>query len=345
MLQQELLKWYGLNQRQLPWRNTTDPYVIWLSEVILQQTRVQQGLPYFLDFLQTYPQVKDMAQASEDEILKHWQGLGYYSRARNMHHTAKLVNEQFKGSFPKSYAELIKLKGIGPYTAAAIASFAYNEAVAVLDGNVFRVLSRLYGQAESINSTTGKKIFAELAQTFLNKKNPAMHNQAMMELGSLVCTPTKPNCPNCPLESKCLAHQLKQEDLFPVKNKKNPVRHRYFSYLHLQAGSKLAIIKRPAGDIWQNLVDLPLLESSNPLSLQEFFVEMLELNWIHAQQSLKLVYEKKHILSHQHLHANFYFLEIPKPIPLGIGEIWVTKKELLTFGVPRLFQHYLESLE
>jgi A/G-specific adenine glycosylase len=197
--QKDLLSWYMLHKRDLPWRNTQDPYLIWLSEIILQQTRVAQGLPYFQNFFDKYPQIELLANAPQDEVLKLWQGLGYYSRARNMHKTAQKIVNDFEGIFPGNYKNLLKLNGIGPYTAAAIASFAYNERVAVLDGNVFRVLARFFNLAEPIQTNEAKKIFTQLANDFLNKNEPALHNQAMMELGALVCTPKNPNCSACPL--------------------------------------------------------------------------------------------------------------------------------------------------
>jgi A/G-specific adenine glycosylase len=344
MSNNQLLKWYGLNQRDLPWRKSTDPYIIWLSEIILQQTRVQQGLPYFLNFQQKYPQVFDLANASEEEVLKLWQGLGYYIRARNMHYTAKLIVSEFKGVFPNSYSGLIQLKGIGTYTAAAIASFAFNEPVAVLDGNVFRVLSRFFAQSIAINSTTGKKLFAQLAQDFLNKKYPATHNQAMMELGSLICTPQNPDCLNCPLNNNCLAHSLQQESSFPVKDQKVKVKERKMAYFHFQLNDKVAIYQRPAGDIWQNLFDLPNLILENEDSMDYIFKELLEKDWIKPNDTLKLVYKRKHLLSHRRIFADFYLINLSENVNLGLNEIWVKPSELTKYGISRLFQHYFESL-
>ncbi len=342
MLQKELLYWFGLNKRELPWRNTQDPYIIWLSEVILQQTRVQQGLPYFQNFLQKYPDVFSMAAAKEDQILKIWQGLGYYSRARNMLKTARLVSENYNGQFPKSYSELIKLKGIGPYTAAAIASFAFNEPVAVLDGNVFRVLSRLYAKNDPINSSTGKKVFEELAHNFLNKANPATHNQAIMELGALVCTPKNPNCSICPLQKSCLAFDLGLVQTLPVKLKKLKVRTRFLHYFIFENKGKIAIYQRPEGDIWQNLFDLPSFEDTSHLDKFLLKNKLLELNWLEQNDEIEFLLQMKHILTHQRLEA-IYFLVRTNTLPkLNINELWIEPRALKLKAIPRLFDKFLD---
>ncbi len=226
----ELLSWYTNNKRDLPWRHTTDPYIIWLSEIILQQTRVEQGMPYFNRFVEHYPNVSSFAAADENEILKLWQGLGYYSRARNMLKTARLVQEQYNGAFPSAYDELITLKGIGEYTAAAISSFAANEPRAVIDGNVYRVLARYFGISEDINSTTGKKIFRITADELLNREHPALHNQAMMELGAMICKPKNPACGTCPVREGCYAFLNNATAALPVKINKVKVRERFFNY-------------------------------------------------------------------------------------------------------------------
>jgi A/G-specific adenine glycosylase len=341
--QKKLLNWYGLNQRDLPWRKTRDPYVIWLSEVILQQTRVQQGLPYFEKFLAKFPSVFLLASAKEDEILKLWQGLVYYSRARNMHHTAKIVLDEHKGQFPDSYNGVIQLKGIGPYTAAAIASFAYNEKVAVLDGNVFRVLSRLFCLFEPINTSSGKKVFTELAQTFLNLKEPALHNQAMMELGSLVCTPTNPNYGECPLQSTCLAYSLGQQKELPVKEKKLVVKSRFMAYFHFEVGEFLAIYQRPAGDIWQNLFDLPNLEMDEPKEIQFWKEDLEKKRWISKTDQLTFRFQRKHLLTHRRIFANFYHIILLKRPKLNLNEIWIKKSELDKYGISRLLDHYIKN--
>mgnify|MGYP000147066310 CR=1 FL=1 len=262
----ELIAWYQEHKRDLPWRHSTNPYVLWLSEIILQQTRVDQGLPYFHRFLTHYPTIADFAAASEGEILNDWQGLGYYSRARNMHHTAKMVMEQFDGRFPSSYDDLVRLKGVGDYTAAAISSFSSNEARAVLDGNVFRVLARYFGIDTPINSSKGKKQFSELAQELLPPKLAGVYNQAIMEFGALQCKPKSPLCETCPLRTGCTAFSTNQIQNLPVKLKQKPARKRFFNYVVLLHGDSIAMQQRGAGDIWQGLYEFPLLESANALS-------------------------------------------------------------------------------
>lgn len=345
MIPQNLLvQWYQIHKRDLPWRNTQDPYIIWLSEVILQQTRVVQGMPYFLKFAQVYPRVEMLAQANQEQILKLWQGLGYYSRARNMHHTAQLVTQNYQGQFPNSYLGLIQLKGIGPYTAAAIASFAFNEAVAVLDGNVFRVISRYYAQAEPINSTAGKKIFEELAAKFLNKKQPALHNQAMMELGSLICTPSKPNCMECPLQATCKANLTGTQHLFPVKIKKNAPTTRHFNYFFIKEGAKMAFLQRAKGDIWQNLFELPLIESLEPFNWDQPEKYIASANWFRPKKTPKLLFETKHILTHQHIEAKFFEIELSAKDRAAIGATWCNLEEFRKLPIARLMEKFFNSV-
>ena len=278
MLQfQELIThWYHQNKRNLPWRTTKNAYVIWLSEIILQQTRVEQGLPYFNKFLQHYPSVSDLATADEQEILNDWQGLGYYSRARNLHKTAKEVVEIYKSEFPSTYNELLKLTGIGPYTAAAIASFAFDEAKAVVDGNVYRVLSRVFDIEEAIDSTQGKKTFELLANELIDKKNPAIYNQAIMEFGALHCVPVNPDCATCPLQFQCLAYANKTITERPVKSKKTKVTPRYFVYLiELSPSQTIRIEKRKEKGIWQHLYQFPLVEFTSIDEKKSFLIPHL----------------------------------------------------------------------
>ncbi|HEY6915066.1 MAG TPA: A/G-specific adenine glycosylase, partial [Paludibacter sp.] len=241
--------WYSNFKRDLPWRNTDDPYYIWLSEIILQQTRVNQGWAYYTSFIQTFPSVKDLAKASEDQVLKLWQGLGYYSRARNLHFTAKYIVDQYQGKFPNTYQGLLSLKGIGEYTAAAIASISFHEAVPAVDGNVYRVLSRYFGISEPMDTTQGKKVFMQLAKNLIKGTNPGMHNQAMMEFGALQCTPLKPNCPECPLNNRCFAYLNQKQGELPVKSKKTKQRNRYFNYFVLIHDDSTWIRKRIHKDI------------------------------------------------------------------------------------------------
>ncbi len=256
----DLITWYQENKRDLPWRNIEDPYLIWLSEVILQQTRVTQGMPYYLRFSAAYPTVEQMAAATEKDILRLWQGLGYYSRARNMHHTAQVLVNEHNNNFPTNYKALKKLKGIGDYTACAIASFAFNEKVAVVDGNVFRVLSRIFGVEEDISSTKGKKVFAELAKTLLPDTETATYNQAIMEFGALFCKPSSPDCPNCVFRDSCVAFAEKKQDSLPFKAKKAQVKKRYLHYLVIEHDNKLLMKERFEGDVWQGLYDFVLVE-------------------------------------------------------------------------------------
>jgi len=256
-----LLNWYRDNHRDLPWRNTKNPYLIWLSEVILQQTRVQQGLPYYEAFAETYPTVKKLAQAPEAEVLKLWQGLGYYSRARNLLQTAQIIDRELDGIFPNTFQKLIQLKGIGPYTAAAIASFAFDESVAVVDGNVFRVLARIYGIEIDITSSLGKKTFTELAQTLLNKHPPSEFNQAMMEFGAMHCTPQNPLCHSCPFQDICLAFSQKKTALLPIKKKKKTSQKRYLHYgIIWDHHQKITVNQRSKTGIWRGLYEFPLIE-------------------------------------------------------------------------------------
>jgi A/G-specific adenine glycosylase len=301
-----LIQWYDQNKRDLPWRHTTNAYVIWLSEIILQQTRVEQGMPYFYRFLEKYPDVKSFAAASEDEILKLWQGLGYYSRGRNMLKTAKQVVELYNGEFPVSYNDLIKLKGIGEYTAAAIASFSANEAKAVIDGNVYRVLARYFGVDEPIDSAKGKKLFRELADEVLNKDHPGLHNQAIMEFGAILCRPKNPHCSICPVKEGCYAVANNIIAGLPKKHKTVKIRKRYFNYFLLTDGDNVLINKRDDNDIWANMYDLPMIETDRYLSSHEVMNlprtrEMFGNNLA----TVKLFQTKKHVLTHQHIHAQF----------------------------------------
>ena len=265
-----LIQWYSVHKRALPWRETKDPYKIWLSEIILQQTQIKQGLPYYLKFTTNYPTVFDLAKASEDDVLKNWQGLGYYSRARNLHYTAKYVAEKLKGVFPKTYKELLTLKGVGDYTASAIASICYEESAAVVDGNVYRVLSRCFGIDTPINSTEGVKQFKRLAMSLLPKKNIGDYNQAIMEFGAKQCKPKSPNCSNCPVDYKCIALATASIQKLPVKLKKNKIRKRYLNFLVLLTKNhKTVLEKRTEKGIWQHLYQFPMLESDTSITKEE----------------------------------------------------------------------------
>lgn len=326
----QISDWYRLNKRDLPWRRSKNPYFIWLSEVILQQTRVDQGLPYYLRFIENFETVSDLALASEEEILKLWQGLGYYSRARNLHSTAKLIHEKHNGVFPDTYLELIQLKGIGPYTAAAISSIAFNEPRAVVDGNVYRVLSRYFGISTPIDSTTGKKEFQALADELVPKNDAGTFNQALMEFGAIHCTPKLSACETCVLQNKCVAFQTRTVDKLPVKQGKTKVRDRYFHYFHVEFENEIALQQRSESDIWQKLYEFPMLESNG---------KELPQNWVDLVIEPKLVFNTKHILSHQRIHAFFYTAKAPKNAQFNR----VKRTDFDNFPIHRLMEKYWEN--
>lgn len=296
--------WYKKNKRDLPWRNTKSPYLIWLSEIILQQTRVAQGLPYFNKFIETFPTIIHFADASESEILRLWQGLGYYSRARNMHNTAIVIKNELGGQFPLNYKNLLMLKGVGTYTAAAIASFAYEEPVAVLDGNVFRVLSRYFGLETDISSPKGKKDFTQLANSILPIHGSATYNQAIMEFGALQCTP-HPNCETCPINTECFAFAHKKQKELPVKLKKVKITNRYFYYFIFEKDNKYYLKKRELRDIWQGLFDFYLIEKNSTSPIEEL-LEDKSMPDIIKKATVSFVSEEfRHQLTHQNLFISF----------------------------------------
>ena len=319
----EILKWYQANPRELPWRGTFDPYKIWLSEIILQQTRVAQGLPYYYKFVEQYPTIRDLAEAPEEEVLRLWQGLGYYSRARNLHFCAKQIWFERGGEFPNTYSELLKLKGVGTYTAAAIASFAFSEAKAVVDGNVFRVLSRVFGIETDIGSGKGKREFQELADQLIPQDNAAEYNQAMMDFGARLCVPNKPDCMNCPIQGSCFAFKNNLVSELPVKINKTKVRDRHLHYFVIRCGESWVWKKRSSGDIWEGLFDFPVIEKEEEESLEEG----LAIPLIAGEPK---VFPKKyrHILSHQRLHAEFSEIEIPRENRSTL-EIWAEQEGYL----------------
>jgi len=338
-----LIAWYQVHKRDLPWRNTSDPYAIWLSEIILQQTQVAQGLAYYQRFLVSFPTVRHLAAASEDEVLKLWQGLGYYSRARNLHATAKIIVSEFQGEFPSDYPSILRLKGVGDYTAAAIASFAFDLPHAVVDGNVYRLLSRLFGIDLPIDSAAGKKAFKVLAAELLNKRLPAQHNQAIMEFGSQFCKPANPDCPSCIFCERCLARQSARVNSLPVKEKKTAIRPRFLHYLVLSdAKGQLMVHKRGAGDIWQGLYEFRLLETaqSGPLSKTQL-TELLEKAGVEVLRKGAVSEVFKHILSHQHLFVTFYPYEVV--FKKSKAAQVASRKQLLKLPFPRLLEKYLND--
>lgn len=338
-----LIQWYLQNKRDLPWRNTVNPYFIWLSEIMLQQTRVAQGLPYFLRFTEAFPTVFDLANTDEEEVLKLWQGLGYYSRARNLHKTAKQIAFDFNGEFPKTYSELLKLKGIGEYTAAAIASFSYNETVPVVDGNVFRVLSRYFDVETDIASSGAKKEFTQLASVLIQPGEANIFNQAIMEFGALQCVPKNPDCGICVFNDSCLALQKKKVAQLPVKSKKVKVTNRYFNYLVFSDENGDTIInKRTQKGIWHNLYEFPLLETITAES-DETILSLIE-NRVFVQNEIRKIqlYNPEiiiHKLSHQHLHIKFWKIEVNGKLENGIG-----CKSAAEFPFPIVIFNFIEKI-
>lgn len=339
----KLINWYAVNKRDLPWRNQTNAYFIWLSEIILQQTQVVQGLNYYLKFIKNYPTVKTLANACEDEILKDWQGLGYYSRARNLHSAAKSIIEKHNGKFPTNYEEIKNLKGVGDYTAAAIASFAYNLPHAVVDGNVYRVLSRLFGIETPIDSGIGKKQYQELANELLDKKNPATHNQAIMEFGSQYCKPVNPDCNNCIFNKKCFAFANNLVSVLPIKEKKTKIRNRYLNYLVLIDKNKnIFLNKRSENDIWKGLYEFYLFESDKELSEFELWNNKTIMSLIASNYSITYVSKLyKHILSHQHLYAKFYIIKLAHIH--AKNSVTTPINSLTKYAYPRLIDKFIND--
>lgn len=334
-----LRQWYRKNGRKLPWRGTKEAYKIWLSEIILQQTRVNQGLPYYEKFLENFPSIQQLASASEDQILRLWQGLGYYSRARNLHAAAKQVLRDFNGEFPADFEKLRSIKGIGDYTASAIASFAFDLPHPVVDGNVYRFLSRFFGMDIPIDSSQGKKAFGDLALELMDGQHAAEHNQAMMEIGSMICKPISPNCDECPFSMACHAYLYNKVSDYPVKGKKQPSKKRYFHYFLVTDGISTYIKRRNEKDIWQGLFELPLVELFEHSDFPPAIPEMAK---IHQPILSKQPVKRKHILSHQELHACFWKVKIVKCLPPKDGFLKVKLRDLSTFGFPQLIVNYFE---
>ena len=343
-----LLAWYNQNKRDLPWRDITDPYKIWISEIILQQTRVNQGLDYYLRFVNRFPDIKSLALASEDEVLKLWQGLGYYSRARNLHKAAKQIMSVFNGIFPKEYSQILSLSGIGEYTASAIASFAFDLPHAVVDGNVYRFLSRYFAIETPIDGNTGKKEFAKLAQHLLPKNNISAYNQAIMEFGALQCVPASPDCRSCPLANSCRAFELNLVTQLPIKKQKTKVTNRYFNYLKIEFEGNIFIQKRTKNDIWKNLYEFPLIESESLLSVKELigsddFQSLFE--GIDNIEIGKISNPMKHVLSHRVVFAQFISIRINEINDNFKDLTCVSETEISNFAVSRLIDIYLETNE
>lgn len=339
-----LKKWTEAHPREMPWKGVKDPYAIWLSEIILQQTRVQQGLPYFEKFLKKYPTIKHLAKAPDDEVMKMWEGLGYYSRARNLLATARFVSDELDGEFPTTYNNVLSLKGVGPYTAAAITSFAYNLPHPVVDGNVYRVISRFVGEALAIDSTEGKKAFQNHAEILLDTKDPATYNQSIMDFGATHCLPKNPLCTSCGLKNKCVAFQKKEIEKYPYKSKKIKKRTRYFNFLVVNFQDKKAIRKRVEKDIWNNLFEFPLIESENNLDktqLQET-KDWQSLFLKHKPQSIRQSLPFKQQLTHQKIIATFWEIELSqKKWSTPEDYVLVAESELRNYAFPKVIDCYL----
>ncbi|WP_298073729.1 A/G-specific adenine glycosylase [uncultured Bacteroides sp.] len=336
-----LLDWYAEHRRELPWRETKDPYRIWISEIILQQTRVVQGYEYFLRFVERFPDLVALAEADEDEVMKYWQGLGYYSRARNLHAAARSMN----GVFPRTYEGVRALKGVGDYTAAAICSIAYDMPYAVVDGNVYRVLSRYFGVEVPIDSVQGKKLFASLAQEMLDEKHVALYNQAIMDFGAIQCTPQSPSCMFCPLADSCSALATGKVALLPIKQYRTKTTDRYFTYIYICVGGQMLLRKRTGNDIWRNLYELPLIETDRQMTVEELLLasELKELGTDVEPIVRPLQIGVKHVLSHQIIHADFYEMIFPADIQGFSDYIRIGQREWTRYAVPRLIHQFLEK--
>ncbi len=323
-----ILKWFAENGRDLPWRHTHDPYAVWLSEVILQQTRIEQGWPYWERFMRRWPTVECLAAATEDEVLREWQGLGYYSRARNLHEAAKQIMQ--KGEFPQTMDGIRQLKGVGDYTAAAIGSIAFGLPVAVVDGNVYRVLARHFGISTPINTTEGKKEFASLAQSLLPVKEASAFNQAMMDFGAIQCTPQSPQCAVCPLQETCVAMREGRVGQLPVKLKKLKIKERRFSYYYIRHHGMVAMHRRGEGDIWQGL--------------WEPYMEETPQHMIPSEGPVLITKNVKHVLTHRILWADFYLWEPPSRPILPPDYIWISESDLDQYALPRLVEILIETI-
>lgn len=342
----KILKWYAQYKRDLPWRKTRDPYKIWLSEIILQQTRVEQGRNYYLRFVEAFPRIKDLAESNEDMVLKLWQGLGYYSRARNLHATAKQVVDKYNGRFPTEYDALLVLKGIGPYTAAAIASIAFGRVVPVVDGNVIRVLARYHGIRETYGNAKQRKTFEDFAWQSISKEDPGAYNQAIMEFGALFCTPVNPDCNRCIFRKKCVAYNAGQVNQLPLRPVKIKVKKRYFNYMVIRLqhanATKIFFKKRDARDIWRNLYDFPLIESDSfmrPDELEDEFKKRTGEKLAFVKRSR----EFQHLLTHRKIKAQFFVFDLSEPPGSDNEYIKVDINNLEALPIPRLIEKYLQE--
>lgn len=341
-----LINWYLQKKRNLPWRNSSNPYEIWVSEVILQQTRVAQGMGYYHRFLEQFPTVESLANADIEDVLKVWQGLGYYSRARNMHAGAKYVLQQHNGSFPPNFQDLLKIKGVGEYTAAAIGSFVFNLPVSVVDGNVNRVIARIFGIHDPVNSSAGTKKIKEIADKILDSANPGIHNQAIMEFGALQCTVKNPDCSYCPLQGDCYAFIHNEISVLPQKIKPQKARDRYFNYLIINSNDNIYLRKRAGKDIWHGLYEFPLIESDKALSQNEL---QQSSSWeaIFNGENYEITHSSetfKHKLSHQTIHATFYIIKMNGILRNKLKDtVMIKKEEIAGFPVSKLMEKFIST--
>jgi len=339
-----LIDWYEKNKRDLPWRNTNDPYKIWISEIILQQTRVIQGLNFYLRFLRRFPDIKSLADADQEEVLKYWQGLGYYSRARNMHEAAKNIMSNHHGVFPQRYEDILALKGVGSYTAAAIVSLVWNQPYPVIDGNVYRVLGRLFAVDVPYDTGKGRKIYTELAYSLIDPKRAGLHNQAIMEFGALQCVPQKPDCGQCPLKNKCLGFASGTPQKFPVKQHIIKVRERYFNYFFILHEGNTYLSRRTKKDIWEGLFEFPLIETAHSIDFEDICETTTFKNLFcdTGKTAFSLASnEVKHVLSHQVLHAKCYKVEIQTENYCLSQYIKIPLEKIDDYAVPRLIHRFL----
>ncbi|MDR2620982.1 MAG: A/G-specific adenine glycosylase [Dysgonamonadaceae bacterium] len=344
-VREKILDWYEIHKRILPWRGITDPYKIWISEVILQQTRVAQGLEYYKRFIERFPDVHALAVADEQEVLKYWQGLGYYSRARNLHAAARSIETRFGGKFPQNYQLILSLQGIGEYTAAAVASFAFNLPYPVVDGNVFRFLSRLFVIEEPIDTSKGKKLFTELAGQLMDKHQAGLFNQAIMEFGALQCVPVSPDCGECPLAAHCLAKMQGKVSEFPVKQNKTKTKELYLYYFYIHSGESIFLKKREGKGIWQNLYEFPSVESEIPLEFEDL-IKRKDFQALFPEKNatgFKLLMKNyKHVLTHRILYAGFYEVFVENESALGKYKK-IMQNEIGEYPIHRLMQLFLEK--
>jgi len=340
---EKLLKWYDENPRNLPWKKDRDPYSIWISEIIMQQTRVSYGQDYYLRFKEKFPTVFDLARAPQEKVMKLWEGLGYYSRARNLHHTAKYVAFELGGEFPKNAKELIKLKGVGPYTSAAIASFAYNETIVAIDGNAYRVMSRWFGIKNPIDTTNGKKVYSELGQQLIEKvsQRSGDFNQALMNFGATVCKPKSPQCLDCSLNNNCYAYQNDTVSDLPFKSKKMKMKKRFFLFFLWQYKDEVLIEERVQKDVWQNLYQFPMSEYDGTKEWQEILAEKELKEQFFSVQKIET---EKQRLTHQLINGQILYLNLNKKGKDLMKGQWVKKKELKNYPFPKLLQNSVKSL-